>query len=169
MDAAVGRFGRIDGLVNNAGQARGGLVADSDDSTWEQDIELKVMAAVRTSRLALPQLRIRGGSIVNVLAIAAKAPGPGSTPTSVSRAAGMALTKALSKEVGADGIRVNAVLVGLVESGQWERRAAALGMTVSDLYRQLSDDAGIPLGRVGRAEEFADLVAYLLSPTAPPT
>jgi NAD(P)-dependent dehydrogenase (short-subunit alcohol dehydrogenase family) len=75
----------------------------------------------------------------------------------------MAMTKALSKEVGVDGIRVNAVLIGLIESGQWERQASASGRPVEEMYQRLATGAGIPVGRVGRAEEFADLVAYLLS------
>jgi NAD(P)-dependent dehydrogenase (short-subunit alcohol dehydrogenase family) len=78
----------------------------------------------------------------------------------------MALTKALSKELGPAGIRVNAVLVGLVESGQWARKAAAVGQPVEALYTKMAKDSGIPLGRVGRAEEFADVVAFLLSPRA---
>jgi NAD(P)-dependent dehydrogenase (short-subunit alcohol dehydrogenase family) len=82
----------------------------------------------------------------------------------VSRAAGLALTKVLSKELGPRGVRVNAVLIGLVESGQWERTAAAQGIGTAELYQRMSQGAGIPLGRVGRAEEFADLVAFLLSP-----
>jgi len=87
-------------------------------------------------------------------------------PTSVSRAAGMALTKALSKEVGPRNVRVNAVLIGLVESGQWDRLAAASGTPVEQLYETMAKNSGIPLGRVGRAEEFADLAAFLLSPRA---
>ena len=117
-------------------------------------------------RFALPHLRVHGGSVVSTLAISAKAPDAGSTPTSVSRAAGMALTKALSKELGPDGIRVEAVLVGLVESGQWVRQAKEQGLEVGELYDRLAASRGIPLGRVGRAEEFADLVTYLLSPRA---
>ena len=89
---------------------------------------------------------------MNVLALAAKAPGPGSAPSSVSRAAGMALTKALSKELGADGIRVNAVLIGLAESGQWDRLAAARGMDVGELYATMARDARYPArpGGAGR-------------------
>jgi NAD(P)-dependent dehydrogenase (short-subunit alcohol dehydrogenase family) len=82
----------------------------------------------------------------------------------VSRAAGMALTKVLSRELGPRGIRVNAVLIGLVESGQWDRRAAGRGIGTGELYQEMGAGSGIPLGRVGRAEEFADLAAYLLSP-----
>jgi NAD(P)-dependent dehydrogenase (short-subunit alcohol dehydrogenase family) len=167
VEAAVARWGRVDALVNNAGTAAARPFAEVDDAAWEADLQLKLFAAVRTSRRVLPLLRAAGGgSIVNVLAIGAKAPGANSMPSSVSRAAGMALTKALSKELGPAGIRVNAVLVGLIESGQWERKAAASGQPVESLYTKLTKDSGIPLGRVGRAEEFADVVAFLLSPRA---
>jgi NAD(P)-dependent dehydrogenase (short-subunit alcohol dehydrogenase family) len=166
VDGALDRFGRIDGLVNNAGRSAAKPVADTTDDDWGEDLDLKLMAAVRLTRLVLPHLARDGGSIVNVLAIGAKAPAAGSAPSSVSRAAGMALTKALSKELGPDGIRVNAVLIGLVESGQWDRLAEAQGTAVADLYRRLAAGAGIPLGRVGRADEFADTVAFLLSARA---
>jgi NAD(P)-dependent dehydrogenase (short-subunit alcohol dehydrogenase family) len=164
VDRTLDRWGRIDGLVNNAGVTTPPVpVVDVDDGAWSADLELKLFAAVRLVRLTVPHLRANGGSIVNVLAISARAPGARSTPSSVSRAAGLALTKALSRELGADGIRVNAVLIGLVESGQWRRRAERGGTDLADLYTTMAADAGVPLGRVGRAEEFADLVSYLLS------
>jgi NAD(P)-dependent dehydrogenase (short-subunit alcohol dehydrogenase family) len=100
------------------------------------------------------------------LALSAKAPGPGSEPSSVSRAAGMALMKALSKELGPDGIRVNAILVGLIESGQWVRGAAAAGMEVPAFLERLAANSAIPLGRVGNAAEFGDLACFLLSARA---
>ena len=162
--AAVDRWGRLDGLVNNAGKSAAGRVDQVSDEDWVDDLNLKVLGAVRCTRLAVPYLvAAGGGAIVNVLAVAGKAPGAGSLPTAASRAAGLAITKAASKDLGGHGIRVNAVLVGLVESGQWRRRAEAAGQSEDELYRQLAQHADIPLGRVGRAEEFADLVAYLLS------
>jgi NAD(P)-dependent dehydrogenase (short-subunit alcohol dehydrogenase family) len=162
VGAAVERWGRIDALVNNAGRSAAGPFEAQSDEVWEQDLQLKLHAAVRATRLVLPHLRSAGGgSVVNTLAVAAKAPSGGSTPTSVSRAAGLALTKALSHELGPDNIRVNAVLIGLIESGQWVRKAEEQGIVLDDLYNSLS--AGVPLGRVGRAVEFADLVAFLLS------
>lgn len=165
VEGAVERWGRIDGLVNNAGTAAAKPLVDIPDEEWEADLQLKLLAAAGLCRLALPHLG-NGGSIVNVLAVAGKAPGASSMPSSVSRAAGMALTKALSKEVGPDGVRVNAVLIGLVESGQWDRMAEASGTPVDRLYESMARNAGIPLGRVGKGEEFADLVAFLLSPRA---
>ena len=78
----------------------------------------------------------------------------------------MALMKALSKELAPAGIRVNAVLIGFVESGQWVRFATGSGLSQEEFYERFSQDAGIPLGRFGRSQEFADLGCYLLSARA---
>jgi NAD(P)-dependent dehydrogenase (short-subunit alcohol dehydrogenase family) len=164
--AAHSRWGRLDAIVHNAGRASAGRIETIEDATWEADIALKLMSAVRLTRLALPALRANGGSVLFTLAMAAKAPGAGSEPSSVTRAAGMALMKALSKELAPDGIRVNAVLIGLVESGQWVRAASASGTELREFYRRAAADAGIPLGRFGRADEFADLGCFLLSARA---
>jgi NAD(P)-dependent dehydrogenase (short-subunit alcohol dehydrogenase family) len=166
VSATKERFARIDGLVNNAGRSSGKPVEAITDEDWDADLRLKLYAATRLIRLTLPHLVEHGGAILNVLAISAKAPSAGSGPSSVSRAAGLALTKALSKEVGPSGVRANAVLIGLIESGQWARRAEASGRSLDEEYAALAANAGIPLGRVGRAGEFADLAAYLLSPRA---
>jgi NAD(P)-dependent dehydrogenase (short-subunit alcohol dehydrogenase family) len=166
VDGAVARWGRIDGIVHNAGRSAAGPLESTDDATWEGDLQLKLMGAVRLTRMALPQLRQSKGAALFTLAMAAKAPGAGSTPSAVSRAAGMALMKALSKELAPDGIRVNAVLIGLIESGQWVRGAEAAGVELPVFYQRMAESAGIPLGRVGRAEEFADLASYLLSARA---
>ena len=163
-EAAVARWGRIDGLVNNAGKSAAGRIDQTSDDDWIADLNLKVLAAVRCTRLAVPHLiEAGGGAIVNVLNVGAKAAGAGSLPTTASRAAGLAMTKAASKDLAGCGIRVNAVLIGLVASGQWQRRAGAAGQSEEELYRQLVKNTDIPLGRIGRSEEFADLAAYLLS------
>lgn len=166
VEAAIERWGRIDGVVHNAGRAAGGRIQSIDDAAWESDFQLKLMAAVRLTRLALPELRATRGSILFTLAISAKAPGGSSEPSSVTRAAGMALMKALSKELAPDGVRANAVLIGLIESGQWVRAADGTGEPLEQFYARFAKDAGIPLGRFGRAEEFADLGCFLLSPRA---
>jgi NAD(P)-dependent dehydrogenase (short-subunit alcohol dehydrogenase family) len=164
--SAASRFGQLDGLVNNAGASAAQAFDGVDDAAWQADLDLKLMAAIRLTRAGLPLLRKHGGSVVNVLALAAKTPGAKSVPSSISRAAGMALTKALSKELGADQIRVNAVLIGLVQSGQWERKAKQSNVSTESLYAQMAKDAAIPLGRFGRSEEMADLVSFLLSERA---
>jgi NAD(P)-dependent dehydrogenase (short-subunit alcohol dehydrogenase family) len=167
VSAAVERWGRVDALVNNAGTASARPFGAITDAEWEADLELKLFAAMRAVRLVVPSMRLAGGgAIVNVLSIKAREPGKNSMPSSVSRAAGLALTKVLSKELGPEGIRVNAVMVGMIESGQWARRAEAAGKPPEEFYAQMSRDAGVPLGRVGRSEEFADVVAFLLSSRA---
>ncbi len=167
VDAAAQRWGRIDAVVNNAGAAAAAPFDRIGDETWSADLDLKLHAAIRTTRAALPHLHAAGGgAVLNVLATAAKAPPAASMPSSVSRAAGLAFTKALSKDLGADGIRANCVLIGFVESGQWDRLAERQGVPVTEVHRSLVETVGIPLGRVGRAEEFADLAAFLVSPRA---
>jgi NAD(P)-dependent dehydrogenase (short-subunit alcohol dehydrogenase family) len=166
VDSSISRWGRIDGVVNNAGALAAGAFADNDDATWENDLALKLMAAVRLTRLALPALRESQGAVVNTLAISGKAPDALTTPTSVSRAAGLALTKALSRELAPEGIRVNAVLIGVIESGQLERYAAEAGITPREYYERMVSNSGIPLGRVGRPQEYASLASFLLSERA---
>jgi NAD(P)-dependent dehydrogenase (short-subunit alcohol dehydrogenase family) len=166
LAGATERFGRVDGLANNAGELSGGAFAEHDDEVWERDLSLKLMAAVRLTRLALPWLRETKGAVLNTLSISGKAPDAGTTPTSVSRAAGLALTKALSRELAPEGIRVNAVLIGVIESGQLERYAAEAGVSAMEYYERMVRESRIPLGRVGRPQEFGDLGAFLLSPRA---
>jgi NAD(P)-dependent dehydrogenase (short-subunit alcohol dehydrogenase family) len=165
-ESASTRWGRIDGLANNAGELAAGAFAEHDDSVWEEDLALKLMGAVRLTRLALPALRETRGAVLNTLAVSGKAPDALTTPTSVSRAAGLALTKALSRELAPAGIRVNAALIGVIESGQLRRYAAEAGITPEAYYERMVTTSGIPLGRVGRPEEFADLASFLLSPRA---
>ena len=108
----------------------------------------------------------RWGRIVNVLNTLAKTPRAGSSPTSVSRAAGLALTKVLAGEGAAHGILVNALLVGLIDSDQWVRSHA--NQQGSEPYSEFLAGmaADIPLGRVGTAEEFANVACFLASDLA---
>jgi 3-oxoacyl-[acyl-carrier protein] reductase len=159
------RFGRIDILVNNAGTSATGEFEAVNDAAWQADFDLKLFAAIRLARLAIPQMkRVGGGRIINITNIGAKQPRARSTPTTVTRAAGLALTKALSKEYAPDGILVNTICIGLVRAGQHERRAAQRGVAVETLYAEMGKD--IPLGRVGDAEEVANVVAFLASAAA---
>ena len=166
VQSANDRWGRIDGVVNNAGELSAGDFAEHEDAVWHQDLALKLMGAVRLTRLALPALRASRGAVLNTLSISGKAPDARSTPTSVSRAAGLALTKALSRELAGDGIRVNAVLIGVIESAQLERLALAAGITPREYYERMVADCKVPLGRVGRPHEYAELACFLLSPRA---
>lgn len=166
IEGALARWGRIDGVVNNAGTLAAGSFAEHGDEVWQADLDLKLMGAVRLTRLALPALRESRGAVLNTLATSGKTPDACTTPTSVSRAAGLALTKALSKELAPEGIRVNAIVIGVIESLQLERHAAKAGVTPQEHYERMVRDARIPLGRVGRPEDYANLASFLLSPRA---
>jgi NAD(P)-dependent dehydrogenase (short-subunit alcohol dehydrogenase family) len=161
----TGDFGKVDIVVNNAGISHAKAFDTVTDEDWQGDLDLKLFAAIRLCRAALPGMRERKwGRIVNVLNIGAKAPGADSTPTSVSRAAGLALTKALSKENAPHNVLVNAMLVGLIESDQWVRRHKALGK--DQTFQQFIDGMAkgrVPIGRMGKAEEFARLACFLCS------
>jgi NAD(P)-dependent dehydrogenase (short-subunit alcohol dehydrogenase family) len=158
-------FGKVDIVVNNAGISHAKPFETVTDEDWQGDLDLKLFAAIRLCRLALPGMKQRKwGRIVNVLNIGAKAPGANSTPTSVSRAAGLALTKAMSQENAQHGVNVNAMLVGLIESDQWARRyktPAGEGKTYEQFLQGMA--GRIPLGRMGKAEEFARMACFLCS------
>jgi len=156
----VKRFGGLDILVNNAGTSAAASFEDVSDDAWQSDFELKVMGAVRVTRAALPHLKARGGgSIVNAAISGGKAPNAKSLPTTLSRAAGLNLTKSLANEYAADNIRVNAICIGLIKSAQWDRRKG--DGAVDELYDELGKR--VPLGRIGEAEDYGDLVAFLCS------
>jgi len=164
FDLTLSKFGRLDILVNNAGKSHAEPVTVVDDAGWQADLDLKLFAAIRTIRLAVPEMtKVGGGSIINVVNIGAKAPAASSTPTSVSRAAGIALTKAASRDLAKHNIRVNAVCIGLIKSDQHTRRAAAANRLheMDQIYADMAVQRGVPLGRVGEAEEAGDLIAFL--------
>jgi 3-oxoacyl-[acyl-carrier protein] reductase len=163
VSATVKRFGGVDILVNNAGTSAAASLETLDDAAWQRDIDLKLMAAVRLCRRVIPIMRERGGgSIVNATIVGGKAPAARSLPTSVTRAAGINLTKSLANEYAADNIRVNTICIGLIKSAQWVRRAG--NRPVEELYRDMA--ARVPLGRMGESEDYADLVAFLVSERA---
>ncbi|MCY3776362.1 MAG: SDR family oxidoreductase [Candidatus Aminicenantes bacterium] len=162
VDEAFQRWGRIDGVVNNAATGMAGPFEKRSDDEWLADLDLKVVAAVRLIRLSLPHLRSApAGAIVNVLNSGATAPGTNSLPTSAPRAAGLALTKALSHELGPEGIRVNAIMIGTMATSQWERNAERRQVPVSEIFENMAKR--VPLGRIGDPSEFGDLAAFLLS------
>ena len=124
--AVITDFERIDILVNNAGFAKAGAFESITDDEWQYDLDLKLMAAVRLSRLVLPSMKAnRWGRIINMLNTLAKTPTKGSAPTSITRAAGMALTKVLAGEGAAHNVLVNALNIGRIESVQMVRFSSA--------------------------------------------
>nr|WP_294506496.1 SDR family oxidoreductase [uncultured Rhodopila sp.] len=164
FEAVIAAFGRVDILVNNAGVSRAMPSGQITDAIWQEDLDLKLFAAIRFSRLVWPGMQERQwGRIIFVLNTGAKAPRANGAPTAVSRAAGMALMKVLANEGAPHGILVNGMLVGLIDSDQHVRRHRNEGSNVSydEFRRKLA--ANVPLGRIGKAEEFAAMACFLCS------
>ena len=160
-------FGRVDIFVNNAGQSTRGPSETITDEQWQADLDLKLFAQVRFCRILMPQMKARKwGRIISVLNIGAKAPGADSAPTSVSRAAQMALTKAMSMEGAPHNVLVNSLHVGVIVSDQIVRRHQREGANVSleDFIAQAGK--AVPMGRMGKAEEFANVATFLASDAA---
>ena len=164
IEATRAGLGPVEILVNNAGSSARSAFSSITDEEWQADLDLKLFAAIRLARAVFDDMRARKfGRIINVLNTGAKAPPAGGAPTAVSRAAGMALTKALSAEGAPDNVLVNALLVGRIESAQWERRHAAAGddETLEAYYERMG--AELPMGRYGTAQEFANIACFLVS------
>lgn len=167
--SVVDHFGGLDGLVNNAGQSRMKSLADVTWDDWRDELDLKFASVLHPLNASLPHLRISDqASVVNINAVLAKQPETHLITTSAARAGILNLSKTLSVELAADGIRVNSVCLGLVNSGQWRRRYDESGTAESwdDWSGELARDRGIPLGRLGVPDEVAPAIAFLLSPRA---
>jgi len=161
-DGAMAAFGRLDIAVNNAGTSKTGPFEQLTDAVMQADLDLKLFAAIRLCRLVWPQMKERKwGRVINILNIGAKAPRANSAPTSVSRAAGMALTKVLSGEGAPHNVLVNALLVGLIDADQHVQTAKRKGIPLAEHYAAMAKE--VPLGRIGRAEEFANMACFLAS------
>ena len=159
VDGALERFGRIDILVNNAG--RMGRVAplwELRDDDWNDVIAVDLTSVFLVSRAVIPQMRARkSGCIVSVASIAGKEGTPRLIPYSVAKAGIIAFTKALGKEVVADGIRVNCVAPGVVETPLLDQ------LPPESTQVMLSK---VPMGRFGTADEVAAVVHFLASDAA---
>ncbi len=165
IEDAAKHFGRLDIVVNNAGGTGQDPFVKVLDPAWKNDIEIKVMAQVRTTRAAVPHMKkVGGGRIINLNMVGAKQPGAAMFPTTVSRAAGLALAKGLSKELAGDNILVNVVAVGKIKSMQQERRAAKSGKSVEQHY--VDTGKTVPMQRMGEAAEVANVIAFLASDAA---
>jgi 3-oxoacyl-[acyl-carrier protein] reductase len=167
-EAAVAALGGIDILVNNAGGARPGRFATLTDTDWHEDIEVKLFSQIRCIRAALPELRRSPAPrVININALYARYPDPAFLASSVNRASCLSLSKALSIELGAENILVNSVNIGFVETPQWQNihQRRAPEMPAGEFFGQLAK-AEVPLGRFGRADEVAGLVAFLASDRA---
>ncbi|MZR14794.1 SDR family oxidoreductase [Maritimibacter sp. DP07] len=166
--AVEARWGRCDLLVNNAGAGRQSTFATTEDDEWRAEYELKLFSQIYPIRAFLPLLREAKGAIVAVNSLLAYQPEEHMVCTSSARAGVQNLLKSLSIEFAPD-VRVNSVLMGLIESGQWTRRFEARddkSVSRAQWYGALASRKGIPLGRLGDPEEAANAIAFLGSRAA---
>jgi 3-oxoacyl-[acyl-carrier protein] reductase len=156
---AVAGFGRLDILVNNDGAPPLGPVLDFDDAAWHRAVEQNLLSVVRMSRAAVPHIRQAGaGSILNITALSMLQPIAGFGLSVASWAGVMGFAKTLSLELAADHITVNTLCPGLIDTPRLQLVTQQSGQAMEDLA------AEIPLGRLGRADDIAAIVGFLVSP-----
>src|SRR5580658_6112549 len=166
--ATLGRFGRIDALLNIAGAVPQIDLFEMTDEQWEDGMALKLHGARRLTVCAWEALKASNGSVVLISGSAALDPKPGFAAVAVVNAAIIALAKAFAEQGIKDGVQVNSVVPGAVMTGRREsffkKWAPAHNLTVEEATKKFPDEVGI--ARFGKPEEIADLMAFLVSPAA---
>ncbi len=165
----VEQFGRLDIVVTNAGGPPPGEFMKFTDEDWEKAFHLSFMSALRLTREAVPHMRkVGGGRVINISSYAVKEPIPGLVLSNAIRSAVVGLAKTLSRELAKDGILINTVCPGRINTERARKlnqaRAERLKRPVEEINREMA--AEVPLGRYGTAEETADLIVFLGSDRA---
>ena len=158
IQAALAALGRVDVLINNAGLTRDGVFMRMSDDQWNEVLDTNLGGAFRCARaVARPMMKARYGRIVNISSVVGLMGNAGQSNYSASKAGLLGFTKSLARELAPRSITVNAVCPGFIET---DMTAALPEPARTDLM------ARIPLGRLGRPEEVAEVVAFLASPRA---
>lgn len=172
--ASQAALGPASMLINNAGQGRVSTFASTDDQAWMEELKLKFFSIIHPTRAFLPQLvaerqRLGDAAIACANSLLARQPEPHMVATSAARAGVMSLVRSLATEFAPQGVRVNGILIGLVESGQWRRRFEARedkSQDWADWSGELAAKKQIPLARLGLPAEAARALVFLVSPFA---
>lgn len=166
--ASLAALGPAAMLINNAGQGRVSTFADTTDSAWTEELNLKFFSVINPVHAFMSQLQSQpDAAIVCVNSLLASQPEPHMVATSAARAGVMNLVRSMATEFAPKGIRVNGILIGLVESGQWRRRFEAREereLDWSQWTARLAQHKHIPLGRLGLPLEAARAILFLASP-----
>ena len=167
VDRAKAEFGRIDILINNAGIYRAAATLDVTEDHWDAIMNINAKAVFFASQAVLPtMIAQKSGSIVSLASMAGKIGSKTNLPYNASKAAVVSMTKSLALAHAADGIRVNCVCPGFVETDMWtvvsRDQGKLLGMTAEEFTRQRA--AQVPLGRMETPEDVAHVVAFLAGP-----
>jgi NAD(P)-dependent dehydrogenase (short-subunit alcohol dehydrogenase family) len=169
VDAAAAHYGGLDILVNCAGASPGGLLENLTEEEWQLSLGLKFMGYVRCCRAVVPHLRRRGGGrIVNVVGNDGIKPAYWELTASAANAADLAVTSALAEQYGREGILINAVNPGPVDTERWTGLVRAYARDKGLPLEEASARAvrSIPLGRICTPQEVASVVVFLASPRA---
>jgi 3-oxoacyl-[acyl-carrier protein] reductase len=172
LEACLGAFGRIDGLVNNAGTSAVRPYDQLTDEDWQAQWELHALAPMRAMRAAAPVMADRGwGRIVNVDSSSGKRPSQNNMAYAVTKAAELSLSRAFADLYASRGVLVNAVAPGPVATELWlgpgamaDQVAEARGITREEVLEQVG--ARAPIGRLARPEEVAAVIVFLCSERA---
>lgn len=167
VDAIAKRFEKIQILVNNAGASFGvpNAVHTYDESAWMKTIDVNLHGVFRVSRALLPMMIFDGGTIINTASRAAKVPALFNGAYAVAKAGVIMLTKVMAMELAGNGVRVNAICPGQIatdlEKWRFGLEAQFFSSTIEEREREMCKS--IPLGRIGKPDEVADLVVFLAS------
>jgi NAD(P)-dependent dehydrogenase (short-subunit alcohol dehydrogenase family) len=169
VERVRGELGRIDILVNNAGIYRAALPLDVTEEHWDAIMTVNARAVFFASQAVLPiMIAQKQGAIVNLASMAGKIGSPNNLPYNASKAAVVSMTKSLALAHAKDGVRVNCVCPGFVETDMWAQVAreqgAVRGISADEFTRRRA--AQVPLGRMERAEDVAAVIAFLASDRA---
>ncbi|MCA9985861.1 MAG: SDR family oxidoreductase [Anaerolineales bacterium] len=168
-DEVLGHFGRIDGLVINAGGPPAGRFDDFNEQQWYDAFELTLMSAVRMIHAVLPTMRQQGsGALLTVTSLSVKEPIDTILLSNVMRSGVVSLVKSLSKDIASEGIRINNLVPGTIYTDRVvslnQSRSKMTGIPAEEIKVQA--EAAIPMGRYGTPEEFGAAGAFLLSDAA---
>jgi NAD(P)-dependent dehydrogenase (short-subunit alcohol dehydrogenase family) len=166
VNAALQRFGAVDIVVNNAGATRRAEFAELSDADWIDGFALKFFGAVRLTRAAWPHLKLSKGSVLNIIGVGGRTPGPEFTIGGSVNGACLSFTKALADVGVRDGVQVNAINPGWVRTDRLrailESEAARLGSGIEGAAQEIARKSNIV--RLGEPEDIANLAAFILSP-----
>ena len=167
VDRTKAEFGRIDILVNNAGIYRAAATLDVTEDHWDAIMNINAKAVFFASQAVIPTMAAqKSGSLVSLASMAGKIGSKTNLPYNASKAAVISMTKSLALAHAADGIRVNCVCPGFVETDMWAKvskeQGALLGMSAEEFTRHRA--AQVPLGRMEKPEDVAHVIAFLAGP-----
>jgi len=163
IERTVETFGGLDVLVNNAGRATGTDILATTDAEWQGAFDETLFPAIRASRLAVPHMKARGGGVILMIASIWGRESGGRMTYNAVKAAEISLAKAMAQQLAPMNIRVNSVAPGsiLFPGGSWHKRQQADPEGIAEFVKR-----ELPFGRFGRADEVANVVAFLASPRA---